>query len=139
MERTEQVDASMKHESSDGEDDELDGTNKVSVDSKGDSRLGSDESWCPLFMNGLPSDFSTNPSLAALTSLIDGDDDDSKKIPVAASESRTLLAEPKAGGGKVPKRATRRTAKPYPARKRTEKSSSLGEAQLFLKMWKLSK
>lgn len=43
-------------------------------ESDGDSDSGSIT--CPLFMDGLPSNFATNPQLAAIASLMDGDEDD---------------------------------------------------------------
>ena len=131
----------MKHEASVGENGEQDGNNKIDKAGKpGDG--DDDDSWCPLFMNGLPSDFSTNPSLAALASLLDSDDDDDATLykKKTSNQIRTV-AKPKAGGGKVLTKKTRsgRAANPYPVEKRPEKKPSLGEAQLFLQMWKISK
>jgi hypothetical protein len=41
----------------------------------------------PLFMDGLPSDFSSNPALAALASLLEEDDTASNDVP--SSEKRS--------------------------------------------------
>jgi len=46
-------------------------------DSKDDKDSGDDnEATCPLFMEGLPRDFSSNPALAALASLLEEDEGD---------------------------------------------------------------
>jgi hypothetical protein len=125
---------------------------------------------CPLFMTGLPKDFSTNPQLAALASLLDDDDDDddeddgvdNKKSDQdkrqldnggctrSAGRFKTDMPMTRGGGGKVrlkKSRAGRRSqGAPYvkPAKtllgeetNKKEKAASLGEAQLFLNMWKL--
>jgi hypothetical protein len=133
---------------------------------------------CPLFMNSLPKNFSGNPSLAALASLLDMDDDDdddgggcesiasplvrdeddSKKTTFDSSISLNRRHhEPRQGGGgkvRCPMSRTSRTrqSQPYPNTRDTRdacasKNSSkkekgkpeatLGEAQLFLKLWKL--
>jgi hypothetical protein len=95
---------------------------------------------CPLFMEGLPADFSKNPHLAALASLLEEDekDDDEEARQV---ESKKEGAAPQAGGGKVRsvKTRQRRKAVPYPqnVKKPAKKEASVGEAHLFLKMWKL--
>ena len=87
-----------------------------------------DKEDCPLFMEGLPSDFSSNTALAALASLLD--DDKSQH-----------------GGGKVANKAKKlnrlqRRDKPYlvnrkPICTKQKTKTSTAEAQLFLKMWKL--
>ena len=92
--------------------------------------------YCPLFMDGLPADFSTNPNLAALASLMD--DEENKKVSV--SEAHEAIT-PRAGGGKLrrkPGRSFKRESEPYtrPA-KSSKNGASIGEAHLFLKMWKL--
>jgi hypothetical protein len=124
---------------------------------------------CPLFMTGLPMDFSTNPQLAALASLLnddDSDDDDDDKDGVGGNKKsdqdkrldgggggagrfkRDIMPTPRSGG-KVrmeKSRSIRRSqgapyAKPTPAlkeeTKKKKEKASLGEAQLFLNMWKL--
>jgi len=99
-----------------------------------------DEDFCPLFMEGLPRDFSRNPALAALASLLDeeSDDDNQKKKNFKEKEDIT----PQSGGGKLNSRNSRnrRRATPYPkqlGKKTKNRKTSTGEAQLFLKMWKL--
>lgn len=98
---------------------------------------------CPLFMDGLPSDFSTNPQLAAIASLMDDDDEDEEKDKItAAASSRVLERQPQDGGGKarcVNSRQRRQAnSAPYtlPGKAKTTKTT-VGETQLFLKMWKL--
>jgi hypothetical protein len=86
------------------------------------------EEECPLFMEGLPSDFSSNSGLAALASLLKDDNTQS-------------------GGGKVPNKAKKlnrlqRREKPYSVNTKTtgtkqKTETTTAEAQLFLKMWKL--
>lgn len=131
---------------------------------------------CPLFMSGLPSDFASNPSLAAIASLIgdeqyDSDVDVSKvrkglrqggqdNNPASGgvggnkTAAAAMAAKPRAGGGKVGGAgAARRNNKsgsrkksgshhrPYPTSDRkkdeTKQKATVGEAQLFLNMWKL--
>jgi hypothetical protein len=99
-----------------------------------------DDITCPLFMEGLPSDFSKNPDLAALASLLeedDKDDDEEARDVTSKKESAT----PQAGGGKVRSVKTRQRRKgaPYPQKdmKPSKKEASVSEAHLFLKMWKL--
>jgi hypothetical protein len=88
-------------------------------------------------MDGLPRDFSTNPSLAAIASLLDEEDE---KLDVEGNECKALPAN--RGGGKVrriPMRSKRKQGRPYESRERKDdsKKPSVGEAHLFLKMWKL--
>ena len=129
---------------------------------------------CPLFMHSLPKNFSENPSLAALASLLDDDNDDvggSARIasPIVRDENdsrkrmfdssltrNTIQHEPvQGGGGKVrclKSRSSRmRQSQPYPntgardasaskissKKEPTKPEATLGEAQLFLKLWKL--
>jgi hypothetical protein len=98
-----------------------------------------EEITCPLFMEGLPSNFTSNPGLAAMASLMqdNGNDDDE-------SESKRIMDLPNVGGGKV--RCTssnrlRRRNTPYSVildtKPKKKAQVSTGEAQLFLKMWKL--
>lgn len=103
---------------------------------------------CPLFMQSLPADFSSHPALAALASLIATDEDDDGDQPplsyvVIESSPSPVLALP-AGGGKarVPKSRTGRRSEPYPKPngnkpKNDTPVTTLGEAQLFLSLWKL--
>jgi len=134
---------------------------------------------CPLFMDGLPRNFATNPALAAIASLVDGDDDDadgggnrtankethvpwnseerekerSKSSRRATTELESGRRRHRAGGGKIGSEKSRlhRKSKPYSAdsasrTRRTEEQKQaapqqqrapVGEAQLFMKMWKL--
>jgi hypothetical protein len=91
---------------------------------------------CPLFMEGLPTDFASNPHLAAIASLLD--DDEPPRKPQQATAIPVLG---KVGGGKMIRSSSRQQrrqnqAAPYQASKR-KPSASMGETQLFLKMWKL--
>ena len=128
---------------------------------------------CPLFMSGLPSDFASNPSLAAIASLLGDEEYDSdvdvskvrKGLRQGGQDNHTAsgggkgaaaaaAAKPRAGGGKVGGAgAARRNNKsgskkksgshhrPYPTSDKkkgeTKQKASVGEAQLFLNMWKL--
>jgi hypothetical protein len=58
---------------------------KTSTIEKEDARMCEDAkkteeeeetSWCPLFMEGLPTDFASNPQLADIASLLEDDDAD---------------------------------------------------------------
>ena len=125
-----------------------------------DATEAAEDSVCPLFMDGLPSNFKTNPSLAAIASLLnesDEDYDNMKKQIIEEKEcnsdsnsaSKTeMKVELKPGGGKVQRKQCRRkggsgSSSPYSKdgntkkRKEDKKTASLGEAQLFLNMWKL--
>ena len=144
----------------------------------------SSSSTCPLFMSGLPSDFASNPSLAAIASLLGdeeydsdvdirkvrrkglrADDGGSKTVSgggaaaaaaAAAGKVAAATARPRVGGGKVGgagaarrnnnKSGSRKKSgahhRPYPTaegKKEGEgkQKASVGEAQLFLNMWKL--
>jgi hypothetical protein len=107
-----------------------------------DSNEDEDNTVCPLFMEGLPTDFSTNPQLAALASLLGDDEEDGdKEESKHAVKSVKQVAQPKSGGGKCRPVKSRkgRTGAPYnpPEKKESKASASVGEANLFMKMWKL--
>ena len=118
---------------------------------------------CPLFMDGLPLDFSTNPALAAIASLMNDNDNDGTPVVASTKKPSTNQA--------IIKRNERTKYKPYIksnrktkatpekciddaatsnmqvcdkgatnySRNTREKTSmtTIGEASLFLKMWKL--
>lgn len=89
---------------------------------------------CPLFMDGLPADFSTNPSLAALASLLN---DNSDETSPKSKECETSM--PQSGGGKVQRKPSRSKRKdgPYKRERSAKDGATVGDASLFLKMWKL--
>lgn len=92
-------------------------------------------SFCPLFMDSLPSNFSENPQLAAIASLLD-EETEEEIIPCKEEE-------PKPGGGKIGARSTtrrrarRQRSAPYTVPKGKSGAAKIGEAQLFLSMWKI--
>jgi hypothetical protein len=100
----------------------------------------------PLFMESLPCNFSSNPKLAAIASLLDDDGYAEEDGVGGASVKRSQEISNKtttcnSGGGKV-KRAGRKyinSTAPYlkPEKITEVKRTSVGEAQLFLKMWKI--
>ena len=129
---------------------------------------------CPLFMSGLPSDFASNPSLAAIASLLGdeeydsdvdvskvrkglrqgGQDNNTASVGGKAVAAAAAAAKPRAGGGKVggagaarrhnksvSKKKTSSHHRPYPTSDKkkgeTKQKATVGEAQLFLNMWKL--
>ena len=140
----------------------------------------SSSSTCPLFMSGLPSDFASNPSLAAIASLL-GDEEYDSDVDIRKVRKRSLRADdggsktfsgggaaaaagkvaaatarPRVGGGKVGgagaarrnnnKSGSRKKSgahhRPYPTAEgqkegEGKQKASVGEAQLFLNMWKL--
>jgi len=149
-------------------------------DCANDADEASSSSTCPLFMSGLPSDFASNPSLAAIASLLGDEEYDSdvdirkvrrKGLTAVDSDSKTVsgggaaaagkataaaTANPRVGGGKIGgagaarrnnnKSGSRKKSgahhRPYPTtegKKEGEgkQKASVGEAQLFLNMWKL--
>ncbi len=94
-------------------------------------------------MNGLPSDFASNAGLAAIASLLDEEGEACCKLTGKDSESSPKQKVSfKSGGGKIKStgRTTRCSRSPYAKKndgEASEKKSSIGEAQLFLQMWKL--
>lgn len=111
-------------------------------DSSGDdSKDTPSSSDCPLFMDGLPSDFAANAGLAAIASLLNDDDEveGEKESKTAGATSELRL---KSGGGKAKKTSKRNNHSPYSKEKnktneKEKKKASLGEAQLFLNLWKI--
>jgi hypothetical protein len=118
---------------------------------------GDDEVTCPLFMEGLPRNFDSNPHLAAIASLLEDTEEEEEEAEKEAdgndvnaikehsfSNQRTnssLLQGHPTAGGKVKRQSCRssRSHKPYtmPKQESKKKSATVGEAQLFLNMWKL--
>ena len=101
-----------------------------------------EENTCPLFMVGLPRNFKKNKQLAALASLMNDETDDLSEDTEATERidntSVTKSSTEKGVTSKIRRRQSRarrrQSAEPYPNKKA---SSSIGEANLFLKMWKL--
>eukprot|EP00545_Synedropsis_sp_CCMP1620_P002375 CAMPEP_0119018278 /NCGR_PEP_ID=MMETSP1176-20130426/18966_1 /TAXON_ID=265551 /ORGANISM="Synedropsis recta cf, Strain CCMP1620" /LENGTH=111 /DNA_ID=CAMNT_0006972239 /DNA_START=26 /DNA_END=361 /DNA_ORIENTATION=- len=94
---------------------------------------------CPLFMDGLPQDFSSNPHLAALASLMNDDDDEQDKKPVKKPVEDVPMT--KEGGGKFDRKARQRRKRqdsPYTKPPKKTSSASVAEAHLFLKMWNIN-
>mmetsp|Transcript_29254 Transcript_29254/g.45980 ORF Transcript_29254/g.45980 Transcript_29254/m.45980 type:complete len:123 (-) Transcript_29254:19-387(-) len=98
---------------------------------------------CPLFMDGLPSNFAKNKSLAAIASLLNEEDDDYDTKKQSADKEDGLMSkvELKSGGGKVQRKSRRKGSSPYNKDKKKvqhdKKAASVGEAQLFLNLWKI--
>ena len=109
---------------------------------------------CPLFMDTLPSNFDSNPGLAAIASLLDEDDDEQedkleKEKPIHSrfAISTTAAAAGPAGGGKASNhrrhsRTRRMGSAPYPSlikndKPKEKKQATLGQAQVFLQLWKI--
>ncbi|KAL7545401.1 hypothetical protein ACHAWF_008751 [Thalassiosira exigua] len=120
--------------------DEAEGSQADDASMK-DSKDGSAD--CPLFMDGLPSDFAENAGLAAIAALIDdNEDDESKETPKKKPCQKTVRL--KSGGGKVKITCKRNARSPYDKQKNKNdnddegrRKATLGEAQLFLNMWKI--
>jgi len=86
---------------------------------------------CPLFMDGLPSDFAENPALAALASFLD-EDSCKEKPAVKKSDGitvrrKTMHVKHKCYQSNIQKEAKRKQ----------QPNVSVGEAQLFFSMWKI--
>lgn len=100
------------------------------------------ETMCPLFMTGLPSNFKNNSALVAIASFLDHDIDVTDEKNIKKTEESTKIA-PVAGGGKLrrnPRQHSRHSRSPYKTpikKKKAERKATLGEAQLFLNMWKI--
>lgn len=124
--------------------------NQSEIDMSSSTSYGNND--CPLFMDGLQSNFAQNAALAALASLLDEDENDeetdNKKTFAQLASSPAATNLNKSGGGKAKKIATRRAKySPYSRGKEGEgrkedeekpkQGATLGEAQLFLSMWKL--
>ncbi len=111
----------------------------ASVDENKDALSSSD---CPLFMDGLPSNFAANAGLAAIASLLDDGDDEGEK-ECKKKEAQLTTTSCQAGGGKARKASSKRNKhSPYSKNKDKDdregkKRASMGEAQLFLNMWKI--
>ncbi|KAL3788490.1 hypothetical protein ACHAW5_004065 [Stephanodiscus triporus] len=110
-------------------------------DSKVRAKQGNAEA-CPLFMDGLPSHFAQNSALAAIASLIDDDASGEECKDARKKGSQSSTFDYKSGGGKVKKTGKRSNHSPYSKEKGTRNnggkiSTTLGEAQLFLNMWKI--
>jgi len=125
--------------------------------SSGDDENENTQDWCPLFMDGLPTNFASNNALAAIASLLndsgeDNNDDDNDK----KKEQDRVKVTPRKGGGKVSRRMARRNknktcqnspydlpagrngkANDYEESSKKSKSATMGEAHLFLSMWKI--
>ena len=89
-----------------------------------------DEVICPLFMEGLPSNFTTNSGLAAIASLLDEE----------TAKPEKDIPTPKSGGGKIRSKSNRLSRRMSPfsveTKKKEKEVTSTAEAQLFIKMWK---
>jgi hypothetical protein len=95
------------------------------------------ESTCPLFMDGLPRDFSSNPTLAALASLMNDDEQHDEKPRIKHQVDAPMT---KKGGGKIDRKARQRRKRqdnPYTKPATKTASASVAEAHLFLKMWNI--
>ena len=122
--------------------------NDCTTTSSKDPEQGTEETIdCPLFMDGLPKDFQSNPHLAAIASLLDDEETsttDDKKTPHDFHTNPPPPSKSRGREARAKSRSLRRIAisSPYqPAvatKPSTDKAPSLGEAQLFLNMWKLS-
>jgi hypothetical protein len=138
--------SSSRHDSTrtnPGNAEDSEKNNSVNEDySKGASSSSTTPSCdCPLFMDGLPSDFAQNSALAAIASLIDDDisveDFKGKKKGLQLS-----TVDFKSGGGKVNTTGKRNNHSPYSKEKGKRKNgdkiaTTPGEVQLFLNMWKI--
>jgi hypothetical protein len=110
----------------------------VEGDGDEDCSVANSSCECALFMDGLPSDFSSNPQLAALASFLEEDKEEKgqKQPAVLRSPLRTQV-----GGGKARSASScaRQSTKWAPYRvpdKRKSTNTTIGETELFLKMLK---
>jgi hypothetical protein len=115
-----------------------------SIESQTDEE--SDSITCPLFLDGLPKNFSQNAALAALASLLDDETTDKPNQDVKCvssfSTSASSVENVASGGGKVRKEKSGRRSRqnqnnPYPRPIKKASKLSVTETSLFLKLWKL--
>mmetsp|Transcript_19673 Transcript_19673/g.25502 ORF Transcript_19673/g.25502 Transcript_19673/m.25502 type:complete len:176 (+) Transcript_19673:70-597(+) len=133
------------------------------MDGDGETIEDSCTSGCPLFMDGLSTQFRSNPGLLAIASLLgeevpicDDDEGDGNGMS-DDTVTRTMVVHKKgrscnringlkfnSGGGKATRRRITTIGSPYTVQKkersepRTRSSAnSVNEAQLFLSMWKI--
>lgn len=95
---------------------------------------------CPLFMQGLPKDFTKNTGLAALASLLEEEEEEEVTTDKKNKAPKMSLPAPTSRGGKVSRAKSRKQRQNAPYQvspKKNKQAASLGEAQLFMKMWKL--
>ena len=114
-----------------------------------------EEEICPLFIDGLPKNFSKHSGLAAIASLLqdeealDGDSKDDKRYSSIAKKTNTYCDHAK-GGGKIDsirrqsrtRRMKNHNNSPYNLASRTTTQKkvlkrSIAETQVFFKTWKL--
>ena len=112
------------------------------IESVSDSSSSTSSSDCPLFMDGLPSHFAQNSALAAIASLIDDDASGEEFKGARKKSSQSSTVDLKSGGGKVKKTGKRNNHSPFSKEKGRRNnggkmSTTLGEAQLFLNLWKI--
>ena len=92
--------------------------------------------FCPLFMDALPPNFADNPALSAIASLLKDDESQTREKISKKNNAHIRLIR---GGGKICKRKNlqhSRRSKPY-EKATNSKATSIAEAQLYLKMWKI--
>jgi hypothetical protein len=136
MEERMEKDASPMHVSND---------DVQSIESQTDEEA--DNISCPLFLDGLPKNFSQNAALAALASLMDEETTEKSKHDVkrlsSSFASASSFEKIAVGGGKVRQEKSGRRIRqmnnnPYPRPiKKASKPVSIAETSLFLKLWKL--
>lgn len=103
-----------------------------------DNDASEEEITCPLFMTGLPKDFASNPGLSAIASLLEEDEEEQRvRHPIVRNTNvPKKTSSIRIGGGKARRTKRVHRTSPYPKRN-TATKPSIGEAQLFLKMWKI--
>lgn len=115
-----------------------------------ETESGEDE-WCPLFMTSLPRDFESHSGLAAIAALLEEqeeDDDVSKRrVVTEPKEEQRPVAMPVKGGGKCARAkksgVLKSKSRPYTVARIGKgqgtrgRETTIGEAQLFLQMWKI--
>uniref|UniRef100_A0A7S2VZR7 Uncharacterized protein n=1 Tax=Eucampia antarctica TaxID=49252 RepID=A0A7S2VZR7_9STRA len=106
-----------------------------------DMKVEDDENYCPLFMNGLPADFANHPGLSAIASLLEEEENPKEVARLKIKTISTSSHYPKAGGGKISARKSKtqrqKISKKKPYDLRSTPQSTLGEAQLYLNLWKI--
>ena len=153
---TMEIDKNRPENNNENQDKEQNGNGETQSDSDSGSMA------CPLFMEGLPRDFATNPQLAAIASLLDDNvreetapaeeenevaTIDRNNVPSIQKHGTQSQSKPSneyvSHSGKARNRRRKQRASPYPRlqdrkndKQPAKKSASVGEITLFMNMWK---
>merc|ERR1711933_597782 len=108
----------------------------MGCDAKMDEVVNSEEE-CPLFMEGLPKDFSSHFGLAAIASFLSEEDDVMNKNKSKTTSNSIRRGDKRVGGGKSKRiKIHRSRQEPYYFRRRSNRNTE-AELQVYLNLWKI--